>query len=242
MVQLVLDTSGPWCAARLQRFDATGVAMSDVERRERLERGHDQALAPMVRDLLADAGCVPTDVRRVTVCVGPGSFAGVRVGVAFARGFARALGVEACGASSIDAWARDPMTLAGAVEGGVTVGVHDARRGDVVWRAFRDGAPITGPVTEPIETARAGLLAISEGSAVSLAGGGAELLAGGALVDTGVRAVDLAILAAVAAADPQPARPFYHRAPDAKPAATRGAGSGTTGAVAQKDAKRRSAG
>lgn len=210
MVQLILDTSGPWCAVML--MDPTdGEAVA--ERRARLERGHDQALAPMVKDVLAAARRRPADVGRVVACVGPGSFAGVRVGVAFARGFARALGVEAVGASALDAWA-----LSAAVDGaGVSAGVHDARRGEVVWRAFRDGAPAGAAVTEPREVACAALDAAGAGGPVRLAGSGAALLAGGARIDTGVRAVDLAVLAAVAAADPQPARPFYHRPPDAVP-------------------------
>lgn len=212
MVWLAVDTSGPWCAVRVR------AGAQDVERREQLERGHDRVVALMTRDVLADADCAPEAVTGVAVCVGPGSFAGVRVGVAFARGFACVRGVEAVGVTALDVWG-------GTAHGdgaGLSAGVHDARRGEVVWRAFRAGAPVGAPQLSRIEEARAALTDLGAGAPVALAGSGAALMVSqaqddAALVDTGVRDVDLGVMVDQAIANPAPARPFYHRPPDADP-------------------------
>ncbi|MDH3667239.1 MAG: tRNA (adenosine(37)-N6)-threonylcarbamoyltransferase complex dimerization subunit type 1 TsaB [Paracoccaceae bacterium] len=105
---LAIDTSAAQCAVALL---GGGVL---VQRRAAMERGHAEHLFPMIEDALAEAGAVYGDLTRIAVCTGPGSFTGVRIGVAAARGLAigcaipvvgitrfEALAVEAEGAATI---------------------------------------------------------------------------------------------------------------------------------------------
>ncbi len=222
---MVVDTSGADCTVLAR---APGRADAVASSRD-LGRGHDRHVARLACEALQMLGVEPAQVSRVGVCVGPGSFAGVRVGVAFARGFAAALGVDAVGVTALDVWGRS-AALAAAQAGdaaALCVGVHDARRGEVSWRAFQNETPLSvrvgAPVTEPVAAARAALDALAAeagGASIWLAGSGAALLTGDTRQDSGVRAIDPSLLADhAAAADPRtaPAFPFYHRAPDASP-------------------------
>ena len=207
---LVIDTIGATCAALL-RVQGEG---RDHVRSEELGRGHDQRLAPLVGDLLTEAGVKPQGLTRVGVCVGPGGFTGVRVGVSFVRGLALALGVPAVGVPVFDVWAR-----AAAIDGAPWLAaVHDARRGEIAWRLYRDGAPVGPSATQPsVEVDAAITLAVS-GEPVILAGTAAEMLAGPGRTDAGVSGVSLPCLADLAdELDPAaaPAVPHYHRPPDA---------------------------
>ena len=60
---------------------------------EARERGHAERLMPMIAEVMEDAGLAFSDLDRIAVTVGPGTFTGVRVGVAAARGLALASGV-----------------------------------------------------------------------------------------------------------------------------------------------------
>ncbi|MGD2133126.1 MAG: hypothetical protein PVI23_10065, partial [Maricaulaceae bacterium] len=133
--------------------------------------------------------------------------------VAFARGLALALGVPAVGISCLDALAAS----VGAHE--LLIVVHDAKRGEVVWRTYRDGAPANEPTLAPIAEAAAAIDALRGGETAKLAGTGAAMLAGPGRVDVDVATFDMAALAdlgASADAEAAPARAFYHRPPDAK--------------------------
>src|SRR5690606_8890430 len=156
---------------------------------ETLARGHDARLAPMSAEALAQAGREPRALSRVAVAIGPGSFTGVRVGVAFARGLAPALRIPAVGISSLDALA----PTVGAP--GLFAAVHDARRGEVVWRAYRGGVPLTEPACEPVAQTAAALDALGAGEPVTLAGSGAALLASGDRVDAALTRFSLRALA-----------------------------------------------
>src|ERR1700733_13508071 len=72
-------------------------------RSEAMVQGHDARLAPLVGEVMNEAGLEFGELDRIAVIVGPGSFAGVRVGVAFARGLALALNVPAMGVTSLEA-------------------------------------------------------------------------------------------------------------------------------------------
>lgn len=211
MALLVIDTAGAACAALLRR-----PGREDVARAEEIGRGHDRRLAPLVAEMLSDAGAAPSDLTRIGVSVGPGSFTGVRVGVAFARGLALATGAAAVGAHGLDALAFD-LAADGHQR---AAAVFDAKRGEVVWRAYVSGAALGEPVRAPAAEARAALEALARAhGGFALAGSGAPAVAGEALVDTGLRAPSLVGLAALAeTADPAraPPRPAYHRPPDAK--------------------------
>ncbi len=219
MAVLALDTASARCGAALWRGDAP-LIVRDVM----IGRGHEAVLPGLVRDVLGDAGVSATDVSRIAVCVGPGSFAGVRVGVAFARGVALAAGIPCVGVNGLDLLARS----LGDGAGGLCVGVMDARRGEVAWRAFLNGEGLGAPVCQPVGDAREALLGLADGKQVVLAGSGAELVSADGLVDSGVRTWPMESLAIYAAdRDPSafPPRPYYHRPPDAKAPTPRGLGA-----------------
>ncbi|MCH8488585.1 MAG: tRNA (adenosine(37)-N6)-threonylcarbamoyltransferase complex dimerization subunit type 1 TsaB [Oceanicaulis sp.] len=199
---LVIDTAGPWCACALEAGGLVRVRAHDIG------RGHAEVLAPWVGALLDEAGCAPRDLHRIGVNVGPGGFAGVRVGVAFARGLALACGAQAVGVGALDAWAlhADPDRA------GDVLCVHDARRGELIWRLFRKGVPLNDSQRGDLDAARA---ALSAAPGARLAGSGAALL-GGPEFDPEPPLHALLSLARAAPADAPPPAPVYARAPDAK--------------------------
>ena len=100
---------------------------------------HSQTLMVMAEDLLKQCGKAPAAVTHVAVAAGPGSFTGVRIGVAAAKGFAWGREIPLCGVSSLEAMA---LTL-GVWEGTVCC-VMDARRNQVYNALFRaEGGSIT---------------------------------------------------------------------------------------------------
>lgn len=97
------------------------------------------ALLPVVDQTLAAAGRTLADVQLVAVTSGPGSFTGVRIGVATAKALAWALDVELCAVSTLEAMAAE--LLAEAPDRDLAVPVLDARRGEVFAAVYRrDGA------------------------------------------------------------------------------------------------------
>src|SRR5215207_11035135 len=106
---LALDTSLEDCAVAI----AAGGRVTLV--RETIGRGHAERLFGMVEAALAEAGLRLADIDRFAVTVGPGSFTGIRVGVAAARGFALATGKPAVGISTLAAHAAAARTIAGRV-------------------------------------------------------------------------------------------------------------------------------
>jgi tRNA threonylcarbamoyladenosine biosynthesis protein TsaB len=120
--------------------------------------GHATRLLEMSRELLAEAGVAWSAVDRVAVGVGPGTFTGLRVGVATARGLAQSLSAELVGVSSpralaLAAFPADAKPAVGAsvdlvAEAGADLGaravavlaVIDARRGEAFAAAYEPGA------------------------------------------------------------------------------------------------------
>ncbi|MFN9926137.1 MAG: tRNA (adenosine(37)-N6)-threonylcarbamoyltransferase complex dimerization subunit type 1 TsaB [Phenylobacterium sp.] len=183
---------------------------------EAMARGHQERLAPMVERVLAEAGVPPGVVTRVAVPVGPGSFTGLRVGIAFAKGFAQALGAETVGVGVLEA-------LAAEADGLVCAAI-DARRDQVYLQVLEDGVPLMAPDVLPIGTAAARLAEITRGRSLTLAGSGAALLADAApgariIPAEGCDARRVARIAATRGAGPL--IPLYLRAPDAKLPAAR---------------------
>ncbi|MEW6516674.1 MAG: tRNA (adenosine(37)-N6)-threonylcarbamoyltransferase complex dimerization subunit type 1 TsaB [candidate division FCPU426 bacterium] len=90
-----LDTSTNWLSLAL-RQDGRSLAHSH----EQLERRHNEAILPALERLLAGVGRPPKALQGIVVGMGPGSFTGVRVGIATALGLAQALDIPAVGISS----------------------------------------------------------------------------------------------------------------------------------------------
>ena len=92
---------------------------------------HSQTLLTMAEDLLKSCGHTPQDVTAVAVAAGPGSFTGVRIGVAAAKGFAWAKELPCCGVSTLEA-----MALNFGAWDGYVCPVMDARRSQVYNALF----------------------------------------------------------------------------------------------------------
>ncbi len=200
---LVIDTALDACTAAVFE-DGQALAV----RSELMARGHSERLGGFVRDAVAEAGGGFEALDRIGVTVGPGSFTGLRVGLAFAQGLGAALALPVVGISTLEA-------LAGSADGGegATAAVIDARRGRVYLQTFRDGVPVSEPEALSIEDATTKL---ADGG-WRVTGSGTALVEGPAEPAT---TPDPAALAALTAAyDPaaHPPRPLYLRAPDATP-------------------------
>jgi tRNA threonylcarbamoyladenosine biosynthesis protein TsaB len=208
LIVLALDTCLAACSVALMRDGETLGVLS-----EPTARGHQERLAPMTRDLMAGAGLEFPALDRIGVTVGPGSFTGLRVGLAFAKGLAFALRRPCVGVGTLEA-------LAASLEAdGPKAAVIDAGRGRVYLQLFDGPASLSGPDILTVETAAARLFEVFASFAdVALTGPGAELLAG-ALPGAAVRplpAPDPRAVARLAAAAPlSPPRPLYLRPPDA---------------------------
>ena len=102
-----------------------------------------KTLAPALDCLLRGEHCLPADIMAVAVVVGPGSFTGLRVGVATAKAFAYAIGAKVVAVDTM-------RTVAAGVpfrDGFLSVGV-DAQRGDVVAQTFELSPEGPQPVSE----------------------------------------------------------------------------------------------
>ncbi len=217
MIVLAVDTA----------LNATSVAVLDGDRAlavlsEPMERGHQERLAGRVRDAVGEAGIGFDALDRIGVTIGPGSFTGLRVGLAFAKGLSIALDVPCVGIGSLEA-------LAASVPGqGVVAAAIDARRGQVYLQLFSGGAPLTAPEALSLPDAEARIQAVSRGSPITAVGSGAACLTPRPTMWIDERRFpDPVALAQLTADAPEPTgrpAPLYLRAPDAKTIAERAAG------------------
>ena len=170
----------------------------------------------MVRDVMRDAGLAFADLDRIGVTVGPGSFTGLRVGLAFAKGLALALERPCIGVGTLAA-------LAFGLDS-VTAAVIDAGRGNLYLQIFDSGAPLMAPDILNLADAAARLIEVCGGRDLTLVGPGAHLLRDAA-PDARVMTLEApspeAVTRLAATARPAPATPLYLRPPDALPKATR---------------------
>ncbi len=197
---------------------ACSVALLDGEkvlahRCEPMERGHAEALAPMVQEAMAGHDFAALD--RLAVTVGPGTFTGQRVGLSFMRGLRLAIGRPLIGVTSLEAIAAAACAEIGLIR---AAAIHDARRDEAYLSLVDDGiasVPIVLPFARAIENIRAF-------GPCALAGTGAAA-AKDALDErfalSAVRQPDALFVARLAATRPAgdvPPAPLYLRAPDAK--------------------------
>ena len=104
---------------------------------------HGERMLPLVEELLAEAGWPLRSLDRIGVGVGPGSFTGLRIGVALAQGIALGLNCPVVGVGSLHA-----MAFAAPPAPGITAAVLDARRDEFFVALFNSaGTELVGPRT-----------------------------------------------------------------------------------------------
>ncbi len=217
MIVLGLDTALSSCSLAILRGGETL-----FENFAALEKGHAEALPQMAAEAFKAADVAPAEVDRIGVVIGPGQFAGVRVGLAFARGLALGQKADVVGVNSLRA-----LYASHAVDGIATGIVIDAHRGEVFAALYgAAGQELIAPFAAAPDAAAGRLRAGCEGAAPRLIGSGADLLPGSgfdrAATPSRGWAIDATAVARfVATVSPTdfPPTPLYLRAPDARPSA-----------------------
>lgn len=192
MIVLGLDTTGKACACAL--VDEGRIL---AHKSEPIGRGHAERLAPMVHGVLAEAGLSISAIDQIAVCTGPGSFTGLRVALAFAKGLALPRKIPVAGISGLEVHAarHDPA------RNKRIIAYADVRRGELCYQMFENGLPLTPAITDTAEEARAFMAA--QNAQIC------ELTAP-------ISAPILAWLSIYTTPDTHPADAFYSRPPDAK--------------------------
>ena len=212
---LAIETSDRLCAVCLVDTATGAIAVS---RTLDIGRGHAERMIGLIGDVLADAHMAYCDLTLLAVCVGPGSFTGIRVGLATVTGLSIALGTPIRGVTSLQALAGAALGRSG---GRGVLALVDAHRGDVFAQTFSaDGLPLDAP--RQISLAEAGKLAavensVSVGSGVSVLRAVYPDLSLSVIEGIGLPAVDCLAKAALNPAMTVAAKPLYLRRPDAKP-------------------------
>ena len=145
---LAIESSSPQGSVALLESGRLVVSLTHDE-----PNAHAERLLPLVEQALAEAGWSRATIERMGVGIGPGSFTGVRVGIALAQGLALGLGRPLVGVTSLAAMARAvPREVAG-----MRVPLLDARREEVFRAAYLpDGSVHTPPHTVAREVAARG--------------------------------------------------------------------------------------
>ena len=197
-----------------------------------MKRGHAEALMPLLARVMQQSGIAFAELDRIAVTTGPGSFTGLRVGLSAGRGIGLAAGKPVVGVTTLAAYAAPVVTRNGDAP---VIAAIDARHDHVYFQAVSGNGtslqrPCVIPIDEAIEAARFG--------APYLVGNAANLLAARWPADAPQpvaideqAAPEISWVAWLGAAvDPQTAlaRPFYLRAPDAKPQSSLMGGLGQT--------------
>ena len=186
---------------------------------ETIGRGHAERRMGMVAAAMAEAGLDYRDLDRIAVTVGPGSFTGLRVGIAAARGFALVTGAPAIGLGTLAIHAETARHEVGDTP---LLVVLAASRGEIYGQSFAADGTAEGPP----EAAPAEVFAARIAANTLIAGSGAAALAEILGDEARARTVhsrsapDIASLCRLALVTPpsgQAPRPLYLRPPDAKP-------------------------
>jgi tRNA threonylcarbamoyladenosine biosynthesis protein TsaB len=174
-------------------------------------RRHGELLAPMIAQVLSDAGASRADLTAVAVGVGPGPYTGLRVGVVTARVLGAVLGLPVHGVCSLDVIAAAVTSAAGREFAVAT----DARRKEVYWARYAAGRRLEGPMV--------GAAAAIPGAAdLPVAGAGGQLYPEAfseviGPVYPGAGTLCGLVATRIAAGQPVlPAEPLYLRRPDAR--------------------------
>jgi tRNA threonylcarbamoyladenosine biosynthesis protein TsaB len=230
---LGIDTSTAASAACVLRSDGEAFEVSPDPSAPAERRAHARELMPAVAEVMERAGLAYADLEAIAVGVGPGTFTGLRIGVATARALAIANGLELRPVSSLAALATgiegvrplESTTLKGSDP---LLPVIDARRGEVFAALYAPGGELFwGPLAvRPEELAER----IRASADRPLAAGDGSLRFRGMLEAAGIRVMSAdsrahvvralhvcRLGAGVPGVAPQAVLPDYLRAPDAKP-------------------------
>ena len=215
---LAIDTALEACSAAVLDTERAGTIAHETEP---MQRGHAEALIPLISRVLAFARLTFSEVDRIAVTTGPGSFTGLRVGISAARGIALATGKPAVGLSTLAAFAAPFIAADDTLP---VVAAIDARHDHVYLQVF-------GPGGRTLVTPR--LVALNEARRVAttgaprLVGTAATMLAShwppgerppSAVAQLIAPDIDwVARLGAAAVDTGHPPKPLYLRAPDAQP-------------------------
>jgi tRNA threonylcarbamoyladenosine biosynthesis protein TsaB len=210
---LAMDTCFGACSVAVSR-DVAGAALQQSEF-ERRPTGHAEVLMPMAERVMLSAGISFEQLEAIAVTTGPGSFTGMRIGIAAARALGLALSIPVIGIPTLEA-----MAHGAEADGAVLIAV-DARNTQVYVQLFgANRRPVTSP--QVLSTRDAAHLT----NAATVCGTGATFVVASnpSLVlgqsDLQPSAVSVAELAATGRYQSD-AKPLYLRAPDAKPQAAK---------------------
>lgn len=215
---LAIDTSGSFCSAVL--FDRKRMLVR-AQRSDDIGRGHAEHLMPMLEDLIREAGLSWADIHHIVSVTGPGSFTGVRVGIATAKGLALGLAVNCSGVSTFQAFAHQIRT-----DRPLAV-LLDAKRSELWFQVFDENRnPICEPGAVKIDEAGHVISQIINMDNADLAGSGASMILSSTEPAIRNRVIshagspDIVAVAEFASVSPTlgaSLKPLYIRAPDAKP-------------------------
>lgn len=168
MLILGMDTTAVTASVAVVEIDEKVRTYSLFSVKSRLT--HSETLMPMVKQALDLYGAKPSDLNLIAVSVGPGSFTGVRIGVATVKGLAFGLGKEMpCAAvSTLEALAENLSQ-----QGGIVCPVMDARRSQFYNALFKDNQRLCKDRLITAEELKIELTA--SGEPVTLCGDGADL-------------------------------------------------------------------
>lgn len=127
---LAIDTTLGACSAALSKDGTLRGQMLEVR-----ARGHVERLLPMVAELCEKNGTDPDELSHIAVTIGPGTFAGVRIGLSAAKGMGLALNIPLIPVSSLEAIAFSYGYDNADFEGNIAVAI-DARRGEIYLQLF----------------------------------------------------------------------------------------------------------
>jgi tRNA threonylcarbamoyl adenosine modification protein YeaZ len=218
MLVLAIDTALGACSAAVLDTVAGKIIASETLV---MARGHAEAVMPLVARVMDDAAMEFAALDRVAVTTGPGSFTGLRVGIAAARGIALAAAKPAIGLTTFAGFAAPHIA---ADDSTALVTAIDARHEHVYLQVFGAGGrtiipPRVAPLREAVRAAMAGPARIVGSGAGLIAAGWPRLEPPPVLVDQR-EACDIdwiARLGAAASVSDEPPTPLYLRAPDAQP-------------------------
>src|SRR6195256_3595486 len=218
MLILAIDTALDACSAGVLDTDAGKLIALESQP---MKRGHAEALMPLIARVIKAAGIAVAALDRIAVTAGPGSFTGLRVGLSAARGIALAADKPVVGVTTLTAYAAPIVNQGGEHP---VISAIDARHDHVYLQVVAgNGSSLLWPRLAPIEEA----LDAARFGAPYLVGNAAKILgerwpadAPPPLQADAQAAPDIIWVGWLGAAvnpDTAPARPYYLRAPDAKP-------------------------